>query len=287
MTPTRANDTSGGQGALPNLVVIGGMKCGTTSLHLYLDQHPDIAMSRPKEIHFFLERNAHRSIDWYRSHFDPTAPFRGESSPGYSKYPRRAGVPERMHSLLPDAKLIYILRDPVERTISQYVHEYQRNFEKRPIGEALASVIDNPYVDASRYHMQLTRYLDYYTLSQILVLSTEDLRDDPDTTLSRVVEFLGATPFQFDALDRANVAERRGRSKGLGRLLESPRAKMIGQRLPRGVVELGKGARARFSEPVQRPRLDARLEQELRDYLGEDAAQLRELTGLAFSQWSL
>lgn len=271
---------------LPNLVVIGGMKCGTTSLHLYLDQHPDIAMSQPKEIHFFLERNAHRSLRWYGSHFNGRARVRGESSPGYAKYPRHEGVPARMHRLLPDAKLVYLLRDPVERTVSHYLHEYLRNWENRPLNEALQP-FPNPYVDASRYHMQLGRFLEHYPLSQILILTTEDLRDDPQGTLGRAVEFLGVAPFQFDVVSKANVAERRGRPNRVGRILASPSAARLGRRLPRPVVELGKLVKTRLSETVQRPKLDSQMRQELSDFLRDDVTQLRALTGMAFEKWSL
>jgi len=273
--------------ALPNLVVIGGMKCGTTSLHMYLDQHPDVLMSQPKEVHYFLERNADKGVRWYQSHFSGTAAVRGESSPGYTKYPLRPGVPARMHSLLPDAKLIYILRDPVERTVSHYLHEYLRNWERRTLAEAMESFADNPYVDASRYHMQLERYLEYYPPSQILVLTTEDLRDDPQLTLGRAVDFVGLEPFQFDVVSRANVAERRGRSNRVGRVLESPRAKKIGRHLPRPAVEFAKVVTARLSETVQRPALDPETRRALTEYLRDDVARLRALTGVAFEKWSL
>src|SRR5688500_19663917 len=74
-------------GALPNLLIIGAMKCGTTSLHHYLDLHPDISMSDPKEVRFFDDPAWEERIDWYRGHFDPNAPVTGESSVYYSAYP--------------------------------------------------------------------------------------------------------------------------------------------------------------------------------------------------------
>ena len=80
-------------GALPNLIVIGGLKCGTTSLHHYLNLHPQVAMSRPKELNFFVaELNWELGADWYASHFDRTAQVRGETSPHYTNLPRFAGV---------------------------------------------------------------------------------------------------------------------------------------------------------------------------------------------------
>ena len=90
-----------GRGALPNLVVIGGLKCGTTSVHHYLNLHPEVEMSRPKELNFFVsELNWTLGQEWYASHFSGRASVRGESSPHYTNRPRFDGVAERMRSLL-------------------------------------------------------------------------------------------------------------------------------------------------------------------------------------------
>lgn len=284
-TPADGPDLDGG--ALPNLVVIGGMKCGTTSLHMYLDQHPDVAMSRRKEISFFIEGHEEKGVRWYASHFDSTAAIRGESSPSYTKHPQREGVPARMRALLPDAKLIYILRDPIERAVSHYLHELLRSREQRPIADALGSLSDNPYVDPSRYHMQLERYLEHYPISQILILTTEDLRDHRQDTLGRTTDFLGIAPFRFNVLSEANVSERRGKSNRLGRLIESPKAKRLGRRLPPPAVQLAKFLNARLSTDVQRPALDAGTRQKLAEFLRDDVSRLRGLTGMAFAEWSL
>ena len=102
---------------LPNVLVVGAAKCGTTSLHEYLDRHPEIAMAREKELDFFVEqKNWSRGVDWYERQF-AAAPVRGESSPSYTAYPRYRGVPERIRRIVPDAKLVYLVRDPVERAL--------------------------------------------------------------------------------------------------------------------------------------------------------------------------
>lgn len=104
-------------GSLPNLIVIGAHKGGTTSLHHYLRQHPQIFMSSLKELDFFVDEfNWPKGIDWYRKQFSSVAPIRGESSPSYTHFPKLKGVPERIHHLIPDAKLICIrlLADDVE-----------------------------------------------------------------------------------------------------------------------------------------------------------------------------
>ena len=233
-------------GALPNLVIIGAMKAGTTSLHAYLDQHPAVAMSQPKEIHYFTNRNADRPVEWYASHFDPDAPVRGEASPGYTKFPHRAGVPKRMHRLIPDARLIYIVRDPIARTVSQYLHEYLRHQENRPLSEALADFHGNVYVDQSRYAYQLEQYLPHYPLERIHVMTTESLEARPHDALRAVTDFLDLEPFAFDVATKANVASRRARTNRLGHILEAARGTRIGT--PR--AEAARGGREASSWPA-------------------------------------
>ena len=88
-------------------------------------------MSKPKELNFFIEeRNWTRGDDWYRATSTPAARVRGESSPNYTAYPQHLGVPERMHSVIPDAKLIYVVRDPLERIAAHWVHNYAKRREK-------------------------------------------------------------------------------------------------------------------------------------------------------------
>ncbi len=116
---------------LPNLIVIGSQKCGTSGLHYYLGLHPEISMSTPKELDFFIaERNYPLGLDWYRSQFDPQAKVRGESSPNYTAYPQHVGVPERMHSIVPEARLLYMVRDPIDRIAAHWVHNFAKRRER-------------------------------------------------------------------------------------------------------------------------------------------------------------
>src|SRR4051812_36085465 len=98
---------------LPNLIIIGAARAGTTSLYHYLRSHPEIWMSPEKELYFFVEdHNWKRGIEWYERHFPAGTPVRGEASTFYTHFPIRPGVPERIAALLPSAKLIYLVRDP-------------------------------------------------------------------------------------------------------------------------------------------------------------------------------
>lgn len=192
------------QGALPNLVVIGGLKCGTTSLHHYLNLHPEIAMSRPKELNFFVaELNWELGPDWYASHFDRRAAVRGESSPHYTNLPRFEGVAERMGDLLgDDARVVYMVRDPVDRMLSHYLHNLGGGYESRQLEEALADP-GSAYVARSRYAMQAAPYLSRFGSERVLVVSREELASEREQTMRRVFEFAGVDPeFRSEQFER-------------------------------------------------------------------------------------
>lgn len=191
---------------LPDLVVIGAMKCATSALHEYLDVHPDIGMSRLKELNFFngpaepphddpdtwwVTGQWHRGLGWYTTQF-PDAPVRGESSPAYTS-PSYPEVPERMAAVIPDARLLYLVRDPVDRAVSQYAHHVRDGTERRPVDEA---VLDpkSQYVARSRYFERLEPFLGLFGRRQIHVVVQERLLVDRDSEIAKVYEHVGVDP---------------------------------------------------------------------------------------------
>jgi hypothetical protein len=176
---------------LPTYIIIGAMKCGTTSLHRYLSAHPQISTSTKKELDFFkTEKDITKGVQWYASQFDATYNVRGESSPNYTKCHIFPGVPQRMYSVVPDCKLIYIVRNPIERAISHYLHNWFAGVESRPISETFQGFEDNNYILTGNYLSQIEKFLEYYPQDQVLMLLSEDLRDERQATLSRVFQFL-------------------------------------------------------------------------------------------------
>src|SRR5215210_8660249 len=149
---------------LPNLLIVGAAKCGTSSLHRYLDEHPEVSMSRPKETNFFVRDDWREQVAWYESRFPTPAPTRGEASPSYSLFPYFRGVPERVHSLVPEAKLIYLVRDPLARLVAHYLDMYGLHIEHRPFEEAVGDPDEerNLYLAGSRYATQLEQFLAFY-----------------------------------------------------------------------------------------------------------------------------
>lgn len=190
---------------LPDFIVIGAMKAGTTSLFEYLRAHPQVFMSPLKEMDFFVEeRNWPRGMDWYGRRFrragsDVVAV--GEASPSYTKYPEHTGVPERIAAYLPDVKLIYLVRDPIERIRSHYQHRVMVGSEHAPIESAVLR--DPTYVDVTRYAVQIERYLNWFPRESILVLTAEELRTQRLATMHRVHRFLQIDPdFVAPTIDR-------------------------------------------------------------------------------------
>jgi len=172
------------------------MKAGTTSLFHYLQAHPQVFMSPLKEVDFFVEEsNWGRGLDWYRRQFDGAGPdvtAIGEASTAYTKYPEFTGVPERIAATLPEARLIYVMRDPIERIRSHHQHRTLIGAERAPLEVAVAQ--DERYVNCSRYAMQIERYLDRFPLDRILLVTSEDLRHQRIPTIRRIQTFLGVDP---------------------------------------------------------------------------------------------
>jgi hypothetical protein len=205
---------------LPEFLIIGAQRCGTTSLHRYLQQHPAVLSPRlTKGVHWF-DTGYDRPLSWYRSHF-PTSmgrhlvqrrvghrPITGEGSPYYLFHPHVAG---RLHRHMPAARLLVILRDPVARAWSQYHHEVRRGFETLSFEDALEAEAErlsgederlrdpayrsyshqhHSYLARGRYFEQLERVWQTFPEDQVLVLLNEELSTAPDRTIARVHEFL-------------------------------------------------------------------------------------------------
>lgn len=275
---------------LPNLVVIGAMKCGTSSLHFYLAQHPEIWMSREKELHFFsFDDQWRRGAAWYRSHFRRGYAVNGEASPSYSVYPRRPHAAARMHGLLPEARLVYLVRDPLARILSHYLHACSVGTEHLPLDEALGDLRDNFYLYPSLYHLQLGRYLEFYPADRILVVQAEALLRHRSATLRRIFRFLGVredfhSP-RFGVTLHRSVDKRR--QNPVGRLLKTAAESRFGRLFPtHWRMRLGRHIYRPFSAPLPRPVLSPGLERRLKRRIAPDVERLRKVTGLSLDGWS-
>ena len=178
-------------------------------------------MSPVKEPQFFNDWNWHRGLAWYEAQFPASAKVVGESSPTYTVHPAHPHVPERMASVVPDAKLIYLVRDPIERLVSGYrFRRWILEREDRPLDEALADFETSTHVVASCYAMQLEQLFPYYPLERILVLEQRALAERRIETLRRAFRFLevdeslSRTGVRSELQRDRRAACKRGRAKG-------------------------------------------------------------------------
>ena len=276
---------------LPNFLVIGAMKAGTTSLWQYLRGHPDVFMPEQKEIQFFSEHEWWRGLEWYEHLFDSAgaASAVGEASPSYTRYPHSAEAEERIAKVLPEAKLVYVIRHPVDRIVSQYRHETSLGTEDRPIDEAVRD--ESRYVSTSRYALQAERYLENFGRDQLLVVTSEALHRERATTMATVFRFLGVD----DQVSPRALGAQYGRAEQRRRAF-GPIARFKGTRSFRSLrAVVPAGARQAAWRAVSRPVSHLSAPQEMTDEtrsellerLRPDLARLVTLVGDGFDAWGL
>ncbi len=202
----------------PNFIIIGSQRCGTTSLYTYLAQHPQILTPIKKEMDFF-SWHFDRGIDWYLAHFPPMPVgeqfLTGEASPSYFD---SLEAPERLYSAFPEVKLVVLLRNPVDRAISQFYRLTELNWEvrsfDRAISDEIARLAQNPayiigeepgnYLARGRYIEFIKNWLNFFPKEQLLVLRSEDFYAGTATTVKQVLEFLDLPEYQLPEYQNAN-----------------------------------------------------------------------------------
>jgi hypothetical protein len=290
----RAGREHPGGGGLPNLIVIGGLKCGTTSLHHYLTLHPEIAMSRPKELNFFVaELNWELGRNWYASHFDPAARVRGETSPHYTNRPRFEGVAERMRSIVPEARIVYMVRDPLDRMLSHYLHNLGGGYDDRPLAEALADD-RSAYWQRSRYAYQLEPYLEAYGPDQIAVVAREELLRERAATMRLVYAFAGVDPAfsspEFEREWETGAAKGSGGFRLMDRAVRLPGLRALDRNFDRLPERLRWLVERLVHDPdagaAAKPELPPELRARIAAFFGGEVAQLERIARRSFG-WSV
>jgi len=199
----------------PDFIIIGAMKCATSTLHDQLARVQGVSMSDPKEPNYFSDADQWaKGHGWYGSLFNqmPETDLKGESSTHYTKLPTYPECAQRVLDHLPDAKLIYVMRDPIDRIVSQYIHEWSQHVidEGCTIDDAIRR---HPMlVDYSRFSMQLQAYVERFGFGRILPVFFERLMHDPQHEFERVGRFLGISlEMKWDEGEAKNLSAQRQR----------------------------------------------------------------------------
>jgi hypothetical protein len=216
---------------LPNFLIIGAQRCGTTSLYRYITTNPNIVSASVKEVHYF-DYNFDKGQEWYESHFDPVignesdqdGKITGEASPYYIFHPL---VPLRVKALLPDIKLIVLLRNPVDRAISHYYHEVRMGAETLSLEDAISSEEKRmkdqheitmtgqysfnhqnfSYTSRGIYVDQLQRWFDIFPKNRFKIIKSEDFFSAPSKIISEVFDFLCVNDHHLSKYEQHNIGD--------------------------------------------------------------------------------
>lgn len=262
----------------PRAFMIGAQKAGTTSLAELLGQHPGIVVSDPKEPDYF---NVHweKGIDWYRARFARHEGVLLEASVSYSmardvEWDRGTDreVPQRIHALSPDAKFIYVVRDPAERCYSAYWHEVRARGEKQALRDVVSRKIY--YTMGSYYHLQISRYLPFFPLDRFLIVDFRRLAKEPEAVAKECAAFIGAGHPEFgfkrdrpknQAYQPNRLGKALDRFSNLSQLIPAPVRPMIRKMLSRDIPPLSPADKAWIL-----------------DHFREDTLAFEKLTGIGF-----
>jgi hypothetical protein len=300
---------------LPDFLIIGAPKAGTTALHAALMQHPQLRLSVPKEPKYFLcgdappplyvgPGDAHSRREWIWRREDYTRLFAdipgdilcGESTPFYL-FDKQSHL--RIAEAVPDVKLIAVLRDPVDRAYSNWMHLWADGLE--PVADMVSACARERqrvhagwapfwrYIELGKYGEQLRHLRRYFDESQIMTLRYRELVDEPDKTTDRVCSFLGVKEGVIGAVPRDNTrpfVHDSPRTRQFARVLRA--GAWVGAAFPPHIWR-------RASEPVlalfhkrgddHRPHLTGTERSQLIDYFRDDIALLEQLTGQSFGDW--
>ena len=266
----------------PDFIIIGAMKCATTTLHAQLDAQPGISLTDKLDEpdYFSNDEKFSRGPEWYASLFDHAAEddLMGDASTGYAKLPTHPRTVERIRDALPDPRIIYLMRHPVKRLVSHYAHDWLGGSLNMPIDRAVTD--HRPIVDYGLYAMQLRPYLQTFGPQCVLPVFFERFVTESQTELERVCKFIGyqGTPRWVGDVEHTNVSSQRLRRSALRDcVVNFPGVRIVRQRfIPQSIRDRIK----RRWSMNKRPQLSADVEAAVHAEFDADLAELGSWLGI-------
>ncbi|WP_323786952.1 sulfotransferase [Psychroserpens sp.] len=263
-----------------DFLLIGAAKSATTSLSNGLSQHPDICFSDPKEPQFFSDPNWRDNLEHYHSLFKKkSAKLYGDGSTNYSKYPHyNKNIHQDIFEYNPKMKIIYMMRHPIDRIVSHYIHAYNRGHETiDDMNEVLTR--NQHYLDTARYAMQIEPYINRFGIDQIQLLFFEDFISNPQDVLDSTFKFLGlkSTTISAKVLDSNKSFNRRV----LHHKYDQPRTVI------EKIRKVGFIIKNYFNGDFinQKPKLSSKTRAYIIDNVKDDIHYIEKLTGRNLSHW--
>ncbi|MEM7271203.1 MAG: sulfotransferase domain-containing protein [Pseudomonadota bacterium] len=261
--------------SLPDFLIIGAMKCGTSTLQAQLKAQSGVFMTDPKEPNFFSDDDVYaKGLDWYRGLYGdaPEGALKGEASTHYTKLPTYPDCVSRMRKDLDRPKLVYLVRNPVERLISHYLHLWSMREAPDDFETALSS--DPTLVAYSQYSMQIEPFVNWVGSQNIFLTSLERLKSRRSGELADIGEFLGIDTAWVDASERMNASADRARAIPLqGLILDNP----VAAGLRRALVPKSLRTAIRNRLIRQEPELATETRSRLQALFAPDFAKLQKM----------
>lgn len=268
----------------PNLLIIGAMKSGTTSLHDYLSKHPEVFMSEPKEIHYYDSLN-NLTKEKYLSYFKTGKKVVGTTPQNYTKAHHKdfKNIPEKIFKDTPNVKLIYIVRDPFERIISHVMeNRYGDTIER-----AKENFDSGHYWKTSLYYYQISQYLKFFDKKQIYILTLEDLKSNKLQELNKLFQFLGVHEMRDESL--FDYVKNDAKSKDVPHFIKSKLWYRVLNKLNRNLANnmAEKIIERKYLAYLIKPKLNDLIDDCIAEQIREDAKSLAEEFNVDISKWNL
>lgn len=272
---------------LVDFMLIGAQKCGTTSLAGQLAEHPEVCFCDIKEPGYFQQAEDWRAgLDEYHRLYSPqNGQICGEGSTMYTFLPEYTDTFLRIHAYNPDVKLIYMMRQPVERIVSHYTHNFVRKIETQP--PEIATISDPVYINRSRYSVQIRPYLELFGSDNILLLIFEEYIADQISMLKRIASFLNITPSFFDQSDTSPKHQSTGSyylgSESLREFTKSSLFRKVRPYIPAGIRQ---PLRRRLSDKIdEKPEFSPVLRQTLWRFVEDDITCMESFLNRRLDMW--
>lgn len=175
-----------------DILVIGAMKAGSSSMHRYLGNHPEISVTRTKEVNFFIDNNWVKGVDWYAKQFKNDGLLHADVSPVYSRIHLQPEMAERAFKTNPKLKIIYVVRNPFERITSHLMHNMVTDripVDGKEVFEEVKNNVD--YLKTSNYYYQIREYLKFFDSKHVMIVDNSELKNNFKNELARIYNFLG------------------------------------------------------------------------------------------------
>lgn len=263
---------------LPNFLVVGAEKAGTSTLAAMLAEHPEVFICNPKEPRFFSQ-NWNKGLQWYASLFTGAVNYQavGEASPAYTWAPESRDVPRRIHQCLGNIRYLYIVRNPIERMISHYRHALLYRWIPDHTAFETALKLRPGLKNCSRYFYQIEQYLPYTSRQQWHVVVLEELMKDYQSNADEIFRFLGIGEITLTHLQIRNISNEKGQPPML-----FERFRPLPEFLPHSALELVRKLSGKLGKKIPRPEIKEYLRNSLIKELKPDIEKLSDFCGKDF-----